>query len=163
MIPALSFIFRSLHLPYKPLELSPRFLFLHYCYFYWDTQRKPLRKRQDGDGGSKWWAPVYFSFFQANRRYQGETLPGELSVLLCTCIAHARQGSGESGINWPVKRTPVDLPIRPGLLEAWLVLTSVKYHGNLYNLIPLNQRLTLTRLRATGPRIKGNLKRTSGY
>ena len=28
---------------------------------------------------------------------------------------------------------------RPGLLEAWLVLPSVKYHGNLYNLIPLNQ------------------------
>ena len=25
---------------------------------------------------------------------------------------------------------------RPGLLEAWLVLTSVKYHGNLYILIP---------------------------
>ena len=41
---------------------------------------------------------------------------------------------------------------RPGLLEAWLVLTSVKYHGNLYILIPLNQRLALTRLRATGPR-----------
>ena len=39
----------------------------------------------------------------------------------------------------------------PGLLEAWLVLTSVKYHGNLYTLIPLNQRLALTRLRATGP------------
>ena len=41
--------------------------------------------------------------------------------------------------------------IWPGLLEAWLVLTSVKYHGNLYILIPLNQRLALTRLRATGP------------
>ena len=41
---------------------------------------------------------------------------------------------------------------RPGLLEAWLVLTSVKYHENLYILIPLNQRLALTRLRATGPR-----------
>ena len=40
---------------------------------------------------------------------------------------------------------------RPGLLEAWLVLTSVKYHGNLYILIPLSQRLALTRLRATGP------------
>ena len=39
----------------------------------------------------------------------------------------------------------------PGLLEAWLVLTSVKYHENLYILIPLNQRLALTRLRATGP------------
>ena len=39
----------------------------------------------------------------------------------------------------------------PVLLEAWLVLTSVKYHGNLYILIPLNQRLALTRLRATGP------------
>ena len=43
------------------------------------------------------------------------------------------------------------LQFRPGLLEAWLVLTSVKYHGNLYILIPLNQRLALTRLRATGP------------
>ena len=31
------------------------------------------------------------------------------------------------------------------------MLTSVKYHGNLYILIPLNQRLALTRLRATGP------------
>ena len=41
--------------------------------------------------------------------------------------------------------------IWPGLLEAWLVLTSVKYHGNLYILIPLNQRLALTSLRATGP------------
>ena len=47
---------------------------------------------------------------------------------------------------WLVKRT-----VWPGLLEAWLVLTSVKYHGNLYILIPLNQRLALTRLRATGP------------
>ena len=43
---------------------------------------------------------------------------------------------------------------RPGLLEAWSVLTSVKYHGTLYILIPLNQRLALTRLRATGPRVK---------
>ena len=34
--------------------------------------------------------------------------------------------------------------IRPGLLEACLVLTGVKYHGNLYILIPLNQRLALT-------------------
>ena len=42
-------------------------------------------------------------------------------------------------------------PYWPGLLEAWLVLTSVKYYGNLYILIPLNQRLALTRLRATGP------------
>ena len=44
-----------------------------------------------------------------------------------------------------------NLVIWPGLLEAWLVLTGVKYHGNLYILIPLNQRLALTRLRATGP------------
>ena len=43
------------------------------------------------------------------------------------------------------------LIIGPRLLEAWLVLTSVKYHGNLYILIPLNQWLALTRLRATGP------------
>ena len=44
-----------------------------------------------------------------------------------------------------------DFQLWPGLLEAWLVLFSVKYHGNLYILIPLNQRLALTRLRATGP------------
>ena len=47
--------------------------------------------------------------------------------------------------------TRVIFSFRPGLLETWLVLTSVKYHGNLYILIPLNQRLALTRLRATGP------------
>ena len=52
--------------------------------------------------------------------------------------------------------------IWPGLLEAWLVLTSVKYHGNLYILIPLNQRLALTRLRATGPwLVKFRMPKTS--
>ena len=54
--------------------------------------------------------------------------------------------------DWSVKNAILDLPIRPRLLEAWLVLTSVKYHGNLYILIPLNQRLALNRLQATGPR-----------
>ena len=41
----------------------------------------------------------------------------------------------------------------PGLLEAWLALTSVKCHGNLlgFNTSPLNQRIALTRLRTTGP------------
>ena len=48
----------------------------------------------------------------------------------------------------------VGLAYRPGLFDAWLVLTSVKYHGNLYILIPLNQRLALTKLRATGPRCR---------
>ena len=52
-----------------------------------------------------------------------------------------------------VQNVKIFMKYRPGLLEAWLVLTSVKYHGNLYNLIPLNQRLALTRLRATGPRM----------
>ena len=47
--------------------------------------------------------------------------------------------------------SPKDAPSWPGLLEAWLALTSVKYHGNLLVLIPLNQRLALTRLRTTGP------------
>ena len=56
--------------------------------------------------------------------------------------------------------TIASLNVRPGLLEAWLVLTSVKYHGNLYILIPPNQRLALTRLRATGPRgLRDNTKR----
>ena len=44
------------------------------------------------------------------------------------------------------------LEIWPGLLEAWLALTSVKYHGNLLALMPLNQWLALTGLRATSPR-----------
>ena len=48
----------------------------------------------------------------------------------------------------------MDLQSWPGLLEAWLVLTSVKYHGNLYILIPVNQWIASTRLRATGPRTK---------
>ena len=58
-----------------------------------------------------------------------------------------------SWLNWQkTDNIAINWLIRPGLLEAWLVLTSVKYHGNLYILIPLNQRLALTRLRATGPR-----------
>lgn len=40
---------------------------------------------------------------------------------------------------------------RPRLLEAWLALTSIKYHGNLKVLIPRNQQLALTRLQTTGP------------
>ena len=44
-----------------------------------------------------------------------------------------------------------DIATWPGLLEAWLALTSVKHHGNPKVLIPLNQRLALTRLRTTGP------------
>ena len=38
------------------------------------------------------------------------------------------------------------------LLEAWLELTSVKYHDNLLILMLLNQWLALTMLRTTGPR-----------
>ena len=37
------------------------------------------------------------------------------------------------------------------LLEAWLALTSVKYHDNLLVLMPFNQWLALTMLRTTGP------------
>ena len=37
------------------------------------------------------------------------------------------------------------------LLEAWLALTSVKYHDNILILILLNQWLALTMLRTTGP------------
>ena len=72
------------------------------------------------------------------------------------------RNSAEILVDWPFKKAIVDLSIWPGLLKAWLVLTSVKYHGNLYILIPLNQRLALTRLRATGPRMKQDLKRTTG-
>ena len=43
---------------------------------------------------------------------------------------------------------------RPGLLEAWLALTGVKYRGNLQVFTLLNQRFTLIRLRETGPRGK---------
>ena len=47
---------------------------------------------------------------------------------------------------------------RPGLLEAWLALTSVKYRGNLWVLTPLTQRLAQTRLRATAPRSLATLR-----
>ena len=47
----------------------------------------------------------------------------------------------------------IALSIRPGLLEAWLVLTSVKYHGNLYILVPLNQRLVLNQASSNRPQI----------
>ena len=42
------------------------------------------------------------------------------------------------------------------LLEAWLALTSVKYHDNLLVLMLFNQWLALTMLRATGPWINSN-------
>ena len=42
--------------------------------------------------------------------------------------------------------------IRAELFEAWLALTSVKYHDNLLILMLLNQWLALTILRTTGPR-----------
>ena len=60
-------------------------------------------------------------------------------------------------------RRPDALNVWPGLLKAWLVLTSVKYHGNLYILIPLNQRLALTRLRATGPWLLSASLSASGF
>ena len=41
---------------------------------------------------------------------------------------------------------------RAELLEAWLALTSVKYHDNLLTLMPLNHWLALTMLRTTGLR-----------
>ena len=59
------------------------------------------------------------------------------------------------------KKHPIALhflsPPRAELLEAWLELTSVKYHDNLLILMLLNKWLALTMLRATGPRcINGN-------
>ena len=39
------------------------------------------------------------------------------------------------------------------LLEAWLALTSVKYHDNLLILMLINQWLALAMLRTTGPRL----------
>ena len=45
------------------------------------------------------------------------------------CVIHCIE------FNTPEKLT---CDTRPGLLEAWLVLTSIKYHGNLYILIPLS-------------------------
>ena len=29
-----------------PLPIVPRFLFVDYCYFYWDTPREPVRRRE---------------------------------------------------------------------------------------------------------------------
>ena len=41
----------------------------------------------------------------------------------------------------------------PELLKAWLALTNVNYHRNVWVSIPLNQWLARTILRATGPRL----------
>ena len=83
---------------------------------------------------------VWKSFSGSFRSFKGEIV-WKRAILNCTflCIVYVMTSQGR-------------LAIRPGLLEAWLVLTSVKYHGNLYILIPLNQRLALTSLWATGPR-----------
>ena len=43
------------------------------------------------------------------------------------------------------------LSVRAELLEAWLALTSVKYHDNILILMPLNHWLVLTMLQTTGP------------
>ena len=48
-------------------------------------------------------------------------------------------------------RLPVTLIDLARVARSMVNLTSVKYHGNLYILIPLNQRLALTRLRETSP------------
>ena len=40
---------------------------------------------------------------------------------------------------------------RAELLEAWLALTSIRYHDNILILMLLNQWLALTMLRTTGP------------
>ena len=77
-----------------------------------------------------------------------ETHAREVGPSSLACLSRAVR----SFLRVTSKRLLHNLKIWPGLLEAWLVLTSVKYHGNLYILIPLNQRLALTRLRATGPR-----------
>ena len=45
------------------------------------------------------------------------------------------------------------------LLEGWLALTSVKYHGNLLILMLFNQWLAPTMLRPTGPRSSMNWSR----
>ena len=69
---------------------------------------------------------------------------------MCTWNFHARRVNLPELAGLALKIYVAHWPAA-GLLEAWLVLTSFKYHGNLYILIPLNQRLALTRLRATGP------------
>ena len=51
---------------------------------------------------------------------------------------------------------------RAELLEAWLALTSVKYHDNLLILMLLNQWLALTMLRTTG-QVNQQTKFTEGH
>ena len=59
-------------------------------------------------------------------------------------------------LSFVLNRTHAEYSPGPGCSKHGSVLTSVKYHGNLYILIPLNQGLALTRLRATGLRaVKG--------
>ena len=50
-------------------------------------------------------------------------------------------------------RAVLNIRIWAELFEAWLALTSVKYHDNLLILTLLNQWLALTMLRATNPRV----------
>ena len=63
-------------------------------------------------------------------------------------------------LNWNLseaaREANMSTAVWPGLLDAWLALTSVEYRGNLLVLTPtvnqrLDQRLPQTRLRATGP------------
>ena len=70
---------------------------------------------------------------------------------LCFCLFNSNGLSTSVQLNTLANRLRL-LVNWPGLLEAWLGLTSVKYHGNLLVLMPLNQRLALTGLRATDPR-----------
>ena len=98
--------------------------------------------------------------FIASQR--GGCKPSNFAILLvvltlksCQKISFSKQAdcslkTGFSGPkrSWDFRETDP----RPGLLEAWLVLTSVSYHRNVLVSIPLNQWLALTILRATGPR-----------
>ena len=93
---------------------------------------------------------------------RGGSKPSNFAILLlfltlksCQKISFSKQADCmlKPGFSGPKRsRDFRETDPRPGLLEAWLVLTNVSCHRNVLVSILLNQWLALTILRATGPR-----------
>ena len=79
--------------------------------------------------------------------------------VFCEQVVHSNEGSSSYEIRNEYS-TSYTKDTRAELLEAWLALTSVKYHGNLLILMLLNQWLALTMLRTTGSRGLSRCKET---
>ena len=135
------FVFQNrLGWPYSWKEIYRFCLALH-CNF------PSTSSRSGGGGGAYIWRGHLMEGFLRYRIWRDLYMEG----LIFGILRYSRKNASNSRISTQTRKRCGTITTWPGLLEAWLVLTSVKYHGNLYNLIPLNQRLALTRLRATGP------------